>query len=303
MKFKPTVAVLLAAYQGEKFIEDQIKSIINQENVNYDLFINIDKSNDNTFAISENFVKKFENIKLLTSNNIYGSASKNFLNMLLMVNIDNYDYISFSDQDDIWLKTKLYSGINKIKSSEYSAYSSNAITFKKNSNTRKLLLKSQKQTKYDFLFEGGGPGCTYILKKDLAIRLQKNIQKNFNMIDNIWSHDWYIYYFARLHSYNWFIDKNSYILYRQHDNNQLGANLGFKNFFYRTKFVLSGKALNCSKINLELCGHSDNLKYKYLLTKTKKSYLNMIINFYSCRRKLIDKFLFLITSIVLLILK
>lgn len=300
---KPKVAILLAAFQGELFIEEQIKSIISQENINFDLFINIDKSNDSTEKICNSFINKYHNIHLLSSNNTYGSAAKNFLNMVSMVNFDDYDYVSFSDQDDIWLKNKVSSGINSIKLTKSDAYSSNAVTFNKKNNKQKLIIKSQHQTKYDFLFEGGGPGCTYILNKELALSLRENIKLNINKISRVWSHDWYIYCFARLNSFKWFIDNNFYIYYRQHDNNQLGANLGFKNLIYRAKFVLSGKAIRCSRLNLELCGHAQNIKYQTFLIESKKSYLKMIFNFYSCRRRFLDKFIFLISSILLLTLK
>ena len=49
MKIKKKVAILLAAYEGEKFLIDQISSISEQKNVEIKIFINLDKSNDDVF--------------------------------------------------------------------------------------------------------------------------------------------------------------------------------------------------------------------------------------------------------------
>ena len=66
MKIKKKVAILMAAYEGEKFIFDQISSILEQKNVEIKIFINLDKSNDRSFSIITILSKKYQFIKLIS---------------------------------------------------------------------------------------------------------------------------------------------------------------------------------------------------------------------------------------------
>ena len=104
---KKNFCVLLAAYNGEKFLKRQIISILNQKNVDLDIVISLDKSTDNSLKLIRKIQKKNTNIFLTSSNKIFGSGSLNFINLIKNINFKNYEYISFSDQDDIWLKNKL----------------------------------------------------------------------------------------------------------------------------------------------------------------------------------------------------
>jgi len=56
---KPTVAILMATYNGEKFISDQIDSILNQSEVNVHFYISDDRSTDNTLNIIHDYKQKY----------------------------------------------------------------------------------------------------------------------------------------------------------------------------------------------------------------------------------------------------
>ena len=62
----------MAAYEGEKFLIDQISSILEQKNVEIKIFINLDKSNDRSFSIITSLSKKYQCIKLISYNKRYG---------------------------------------------------------------------------------------------------------------------------------------------------------------------------------------------------------------------------------------
>ena len=94
---KKDFCILLAAYNGEKFLKKQITSILNQNNVSLDIFISLDKSSDNSLDLIRKIQKKNSNIFLISSNKIFGSASSNFINLIKNLNFRNYSYISFSD--------------------------------------------------------------------------------------------------------------------------------------------------------------------------------------------------------------
>ena len=82
MTSNPTVAVLLAAFNGIKWIEEQIESILNQKDVNLDIYISIDLSNDGTYEWCEELAIKNSNVNILPYGNHFGSAGKNFFRLI-----------------------------------------------------------------------------------------------------------------------------------------------------------------------------------------------------------------------------
>jgi rhamnosyltransferase len=234
----PKLVILLAAYNGEKWIEQQIKTILNQKDVDLYLYISVDISIDRTYKIVCDLSRNYSNIVILPYGRRFGGAAPNFYRLLLEVPIGNYDYVAFSDQDDIWLEEKLINAINVLERENAFGYSSDLVAFWENGK-RKYIKKSFPQVSYDFLFEAPGPGCTFLLKTELAIDIKTFLKSKICMVNEIDCHDWLIYAYARFKKYKWIIDDNSYIEYRQHDSNQLGVNHGLYAFVYRAKKLLN----------------------------------------------------------------
>lgn len=217
--------VILASYNGAKYIEEQIKSILTQEGVNLTLLVFDDGSNDGTIEL---LVSKFslnKNIKIVQNRIPTGSAANNFFNALLSFEdsfLEMYDYIAFADQDDIWLPNKLKAASQLLLSEKSDLYMSNLILWEEKTNKKSILNKSYLQKKYDYLFEGGSAGCTYVFSAFFAKELKKRIN-SINYKDwQFFSHDWFVYFFARLENYKVVMDENAYILYRVHDTNVHG---------------------------------------------------------------------------------
>jgi rhamnosyltransferase len=216
------VAVILASYNGEKYIVEQISSIISQIGIDLSIFVTDDDSIDNTVEIIKN---NFPIIEIKINRPGSGSAANNFLGFISTFrNIDDFDYFAFSDQDDIWKEDKLYSAINKLKENKAELYCSNLERWDYLQNTTTIIKKDYPQKKYDYLFEGGSAGCTYVFSSKMC----KSIKSNMKYISKeysespFFSHDWLIYAIARHHKYKVFIDSKSYMLYRIHDNNVHG---------------------------------------------------------------------------------
>lgn len=215
------VAVLLAAYNGEQWIQEQISSILKQKNVDVTLFISIDQSSDNTLMLCEELALSEPRINLLPYGDIFGGAALNFYRLIKDVDFTSFDYISFADQDDIWLEDKLQRASLFLE--KYDVYSSNVIAFWSNGKAV-LINKAQPQVKYDFLFEAAGPGCTYVIHRDVAIEFKKFIVSKWQEVKKIELHDWLFYSFSRVKNFQWVIDERPSMYYRQHQNNQVGAN-------------------------------------------------------------------------------
>lgn len=111
--------IMMATYNGEKYIRDQIKSLQDQTFTNWDLYISDDGSLDKTRAILNEIKKSEPRIKkILLNKNKYHGAFANYFNVMNYVK-DNcnskYDYFFYCDQDDVWKKEKMLSQIQVIE--------------------------------------------------------------------------------------------------------------------------------------------------------------------------------------------
>jgi rhamnosyltransferase len=237
--------VILASYNGEKYLKQQLESILNQDVVDLDIMIFDDQSSDNTVNLVKEFCKNHKNVSLVINSRPSGSAAKNFCNSiknLSEVIITKYDYVALSDQDDIWLSNKLLFAAEELSSRKASLYASNLILWEEKTNKKTLLKKDYSQKKFDFLFEGGSAGCTYVFTSDFAKHLKNKL---FEIDYENWlyfSHDWLIYFIARLDKFKVFIDGKAEIFYRIHADNvhgQLNKN-SFSAIFKRFQLVNNG---------------------------------------------------------------
>lgn len=229
------VAVLLAAYNGKNFLREQLLSILNQRDANIKIFISVDRSTDNTYEFCKNFEKENNSIVVLPYGKIFKSAAKNFFHLIKEVNFEEFNFISLSDQDDIWNENKTYHAICQMQKYRYDGFSSDVITFGVNQKN-KYLKKSWPQKKYDFLYESAGPGCTYIFKVEAFKKFKEFLIKNWNSINDLRFHDWIIYAYFRNANLKWKIDNQPFLRYRQHNNNEFGSNSNF--YAYKKRFFL-----------------------------------------------------------------
>ncbi len=111
----PRVLVMMATYNGEKYVAEQIDSILAQGGVDVTLVIRDDGSTDGTAAICEQYAHKHSNIDFAVNEQNKGCAL-NFMDMVYAADATAYDYFAFSDQDDYWLPEKLSKAIEQLNS-------------------------------------------------------------------------------------------------------------------------------------------------------------------------------------------
>jgi len=111
------VAVLLATYNGEVWLEQQLSSILTQVDINPVIFISDDFSIDKTSNIIGAHTKSYSNVMRLTSKKRFGSAAANFFRLLRDTDFSMVDYVALCDQDDIWLPGKVEATIAALTSS------------------------------------------------------------------------------------------------------------------------------------------------------------------------------------------
>lgn len=274
---KPLIAVLLATYNGSKYIEEQLFSILNQKNTRLTIYISDDCSSDNTLEIIKKIQLQHKNIVILPKIKA-GGAAKNFYRLIKDVYIENFQYIALSDQDDIWNEDKLSNAVLQLRDYKCNGYSSNVTAFWE-SGKRKLIQKADPQTLYDFIYESPGPGCTFVTKKESFQSFKKFLESNWQQISEIEYHDWLIYAYYRSRNLNWHIDSNSSMMYRQHENNKIGSNSGFTAIKKRISLISSGWYQNEIRKIVIILGLNDNIGTRLFTIKNLKH----------TRRKRIDR--------------
>lgn len=287
MQQKKKVGVLLAAFNGEPWLAEQVLSILEQKCVDVHLYISLDKSDDSSMSICNKFCLEYKNVTLLPYGATFGGAGKNFYRLFIDVDISDYDFIALSDQDDIWNPDKLISSVDIL--SEYDGYSSNVIAFWEDGRET-LINKAQEKKEWDYLFEAAGPGCTYVLRRDVAIKFKTWLIEHYDKITHdIALHDWLIYAFCRHFGYRWFIDPRPGMRYRQHANNQVGTNnsisaaqkrlLLIKRKWYRNQVTKIAEHLELQNLSM----------VKYGLNKGYIGNLYLLFNVNQLRRRLRDR--------------
>ena len=170
------ISVCMATYNGEKYLRQQIDSILSQLGNDDELIISDDGSTDGTLVlikeINDDRIKLYNHLsafpkkkKLLDLHTINHYISYNFLNSL---NKAKGDYIFLSDQDDIWYATKIKISMDALKKSDM--IMSNFSIIDQNGNILTERFRNGKPFKDDFILNALNPhftGCVMAFKREI----------------------------------------------------------------------------------------------------------------------------------------
>ena len=212
------IAVLLSAYNGERYIEKQIESILNQDGIDsLTIIIRNDGSKDNTMRVIEKLQADHKNIEVIDGKNKGLVAS--FLELLKYAYEKEYDYYAFSDQDDYWLPEKLSIALQSLERHDepcmYSACSKivDDDLLESGSVTQ---TKLKDITLYNSAIQNFCPGHNQVLNHAMAGMVVDKTRYS----TAIYSQDMWITTVASVTG-NIIFDNTPHTLYRQHANNQL----------------------------------------------------------------------------------
>lgn len=287
----PHLAVLLAAHNGMRWLPEQLRSILAQTGVTVTVFISVDASTDGTEEWVDEMAALQPRVVALPHGFVFGGAAPNFFRLLRDVDVSGFDFVSLADQDDVWLDTKLERAIAMMRDRSVAAYSSNVTAFWP-SGRQQLIVKSQPQRRWDFLFEAAGPGCTYVLSLPLAQDIQRLLLAKPGLVTKIGLHDWFIYALARAHGHKWVIDEQPGIMYRQHQSNQVGVNRGLRALVQRARKVFSGWAFGQAELIANLIGLGQDPFVRNLSCGTRLGYVRLMLSASHCRRRPVDRIVF-----------
>lgn len=216
------ILVLMSSYNGEKYIKKQIESIMEQRNIaNLVLRIRDDGSKDSTCEIIKDLQRNYPGkIELIEGENLGYNAS--FFE--LINGAKDFDYYSISDQDDVWLPSKLEVAVKALEKNDAKLpllYASTSYLvyddLKPYGQTRN---KSREFTIYNTIIQNICPGHTQVFNNALLELIKGDLD-----FSRVYVYDSWITNVAMLYGKIIF-NKSSYTLYRQHKGNQLGSGTG-----------------------------------------------------------------------------
>ena len=226
---KKELVILMATYNGEKYLKEQIDSIVAQTYKDWQLIIRDDNSSDNTINIINNYIVNFPNKIRLVKNSTEKHGSKNnFLSLKKLAIKENYEYAMFCDQDDVWEENKIKLTLDEMKKIERNSEipalvhtDLKVVDEKLNTIFPSFKIYSKLNPINDYfshlLVENTVTGCTMLVNRALLIK-SESIKK----IDDIIMHDWLFALLAAIYGNISYINAPT-ILYRQHGNNVVGA--------------------------------------------------------------------------------
>jgi rhamnosyltransferase len=223
----PRVTVLLATFNGERFLDEQLDSILNQQGIELRVVARDDRSSDNTLEILTERAAQDPRLTILATDVATGGSAANFYRLLSNIDLSTGGFIAFADQDDIWMPDKLARHAALLLDGVHDGVSSNVTSFSAD-RPRSLVRKDYPQRDLDFLLESPGPGCSFLLSPRLATLVQERLRDDSSKASSAHFHDWLIYALCRGAGLAWHIDSVSSVDYRQHANNTMGANRGWR---------------------------------------------------------------------------
>jgi len=249
------VAILMATYQGERYIYEQLESFNNQSYKNWQLAVSDDGSKDSTLLLIQDFASKTENKVEIFEGPNKGFVD-NFLSLLFRSEI-KAQYYSFSDQDDIWYRDKIARAVewlSVIPTNIPALYCSRTHLI----DNHKVSLGFSPLFKRipsftNSLVQNIGGGNTMVFNE-----AARNIILKAGLV-NVVSHDWWIYILLSGAGGKIHYDQEPGLDYRQHGENLIGTNLGFSARLLRLKKIFQGQYRRWNALHIDALKNNKEL--------------------------------------------
>lgn len=218
-----TLQILMSTYNGEKYLREQLESILTQDceqfgKAEFTLRIRDDGSSDGTQEILQEYTAKYpERISWYQGENV--GVIRSFFELLSQA--EECDYYAFSDQDDFWMPEKLTRAIEKLEEMDPErplmyCCRPKLVDAKLHSMESAIHRPPMRPSFENAMIENIATGCTEVFNHKLKAMVAPRLPE-FTVM-----HDWWIYLVATCFGEMYF-DEDSYICYRQHGDNVLGT--------------------------------------------------------------------------------
>ena len=213
-----SVAVVMATYNGKKYLREQLDSLLNQIGVRVKILVRDDGSEDNTTKILDEYQDKGL-LEWYTGEHL--NVQKGYLDLLK--NAPKCDYYAFCDQDDVWDEDKLLIAVTELDELDNSKPAMYYCGQRLVDENLKLLtlhkLADNRSDHTNFLISNVA-GCTAVFNQTLVDAV------NSANPDFILMHDSWLFKICLALGGTYFVDSAAHICYRQHSNNVTGISGG-----------------------------------------------------------------------------
>jgi len=233
---EPVVTVLLATWNGMRWLPEQLASILDQGGVQVRLVVLDDESTDGTRDWLLEQAAEDARITVLPPMGRSGGAAANFYRLVRLAEPAPGEYVAFSDQDDIWLPGKLARHVGLLVAGGHDGVSGSVTAFTPEGR-RSLVKKDFPQRRFDYLTESPGPGSTFVLTPRLVALVAGQLNDETSPAATADYHDSLIYVIARARGWSWHIDGEPMLDYRQHEHNVMGSNVGVGSALFRLGLI------------------------------------------------------------------
>lgn len=285
--YEKEICVLMATYNGEKYIDKQIISILNS-NIYTKILISDDNSSDTTI----DKIKQYpcDRINLISTSK-KGTSSDNFLFLIKNIPteyINKYKYFAFSDQDDYFDKNHYMNSIDLLEANNADLCGASVISINDETNNENYINYALKEKKYSHFFEGLSPGFTYVFSSSLLKSIQSSLINN--KIPKVFWHDWLLYAYAKEKGFKTVVKNNNDIYYRQHSKNLTGSRNSIRGMFYRASKILDSfypmQIISVSLAVKRLTNKNNPISY---LLKDELKTIDLFKLILNSRRRLLDR--------------
>lgn len=285
------VAVLISTYNGEKYLREQLDSILNQTYKNIEIVIRDDGSQDSTVEIVKEYKQNYKNIILEQGQNV--GFIKSFFKLLELAEADYYAYC---DQDDFWMENKVELAVQTLEKADNSKPNmvfGNSDYYDENMN---FMSKGEKHKTFSFknsLYECVAQGMTMTINQKAKEIITENVPEKCLF------HDWWTYMICSGMGEVLYNDE-TVVKYRRFQKNATAeGQSALKIFLWRIKKLISDsgmKDIKMQQIEYKKMFY-DNLSYENkkvldIFVQEKYNFLKALKKaFYPqrLRRKLIDE--------------
>lgn len=248
------ITILMATYNGAKYLKDQLESIRLQDFTDWQLIISDDISTDDSRLLIKSYINDhpYLDIKL-----VEGSGRGFCYNFFSMLSEVSTDYFCFCDQDDIWLPNKLNHSIEVLEQYDCAALycSPTIIVDFLGNHIGTSPIFSRKPSFKNALIQSIAGGNTMVFNSKALDILNLAYDSDHLPI----SHDWWCYQVISGTGGIVHYDTLPLVKYRQHSDNLVGSNMSFYQRFKRLLLLLKGRYRDWTDVNLEALKASEHL--------------------------------------------
>jgi glycosyltransferase involved in cell wall biosynthesis len=281
MKSHPLVIILMATFNGARYLREQLDSIAKQTHQNWRLIVSDDGSVDETFAILKAFQADFPGGQVIIQSGPQKGSAENFMSMLMDESI-KADYYAFSDQDDVWMPSKIEVAIDKIVADQ-----KNNLPF----------IYCSRTTYVDETLKECGASPLFVFPRTFRNALVQSIAGGNTMVFNhaakilchqekipsVVVHDWWLYMIVSGVGGVVEYDPKALILYRQHKDALIGGSHKLSDRIKNILRIFKGEYRKVISINVHaldqvqhLFTHENQEVYKLFKTMREVNLKNRI---------------------------